>query len=177
MRYPAKQRWASAADLLALPPRQAVTPDDLAARAAIGELYARYGIAHDEIDLAAMGDVFTEGGVLEVSIGGPVFERHTGRAAIVNNFARVTATQSDQRRHAISNVEVTMAGPAQATSRAYGLVSAANGETLNLVVSCAYTADLIREADGLWRFARLWIGMDDYAGKAPGTQEGGAQDA
>jgi len=171
MRVAPKQSWASHAGLLTLPARQAVTPDDLAARIAIGELYARYGIAHDEVDTEAMGDVFTEDGVLEVSIGGPVFDRHMGRAAIIANFANVAGTQSDQRRHAVSNIEVTMTSATQATSRAYGLVSAAQDETLKLVVSCAYTADLRCEADGLWRFARLWIGMDTYTGKAPGTGE------
>lgn len=169
MRYRASQSWASRYGLLSLPPRQPIDAQSVAARTAIGELFARYGIAHDEVDEAAMADVFCIDGVLEVSIAGPVFDRHQGRAAVVANFAQVAATQSDQRRHAVCNVEITFQNERQATARAYGLVSAANGDELALVVSCAYTADLTLGDDGLWRFARLWIGMDDYAGQAPGT--------
>jgi ketosteroid isomerase-like protein len=160
--------WASRAGLLALPPRTPVRPEDVATRQAVAELFARYGIAHDEVNGAAMVDLFTPGAVLEVSIAGPVFERHEGAAAITANFERVAATQSDQRRHAFANIEVTPMGRT-ASARAYGIVSAADAGGIGLCVACAYTADLALCDDGLWRFARLWIGMDHYAGTAPGT--------
>ncbi|MCB1388761.1 MAG: nuclear transport factor 2 family protein [Rhodobacteraceae bacterium] len=169
MRVAPVQAWASKAGLLPLPPRVPVTADSVAMRLAIAELFARYGIAHDEVDVPAMTDLRTEDGVLEVSLGGPVFERHQGRAAIAGNFARVAGTQRDQRRHAITNLEITPQGAARADARAYGVVPAADGQGIRVVVTCAYTADLALGADGLWRFARLWIGMDDYAGRAPGA--------
>lgn len=170
MRVAPVQGWATRAGLLTLPPRQPVTADTVALRLAIGELFARYGIAHDEVDALAMADLWTPEARLEVSLGGPVFERHQGRAAICQNFLRVAATQSDQRRHAITNLEVTAQAPGRAHARAYGIVTAADGAGIRVVVSCAYAAGLALGDDGLWRFARLWIGMDDYAGTAPGTE-------
>jgi|GEM_PF-2003196 len=171
MRHRAAQRWASAAGLLSLPARQAVGPDTLAARIAIGELFARYGLAYDEVNAEALSDLFTAEAVLEVSLAGPPFERHQGRDAILANFAAVAAIQNDQRRHAISNVEIGMTGRDRATARAYGLISATDGMDLRLAVACVYAAGVALEPDGLWRFERLWIGMDDYAGPAPGTCE------
>jgi hypothetical protein len=166
------QAWASRAGLLTLPRRQVMTPPLALLQAAAYDLFARYGIAHDEVDTAAMQDLFTETGVLEVSIGGPVFDRHVGRAAIGANFAYVASTQIDQRRHAISNLVVTPEGTERARVQGYGLVSAADATDIGLNVACAYDADLICETDGLWRFVRLWIGMDFYRGAAPGTGEG-----
>ncbi|WP_176086142.1 nuclear transport factor 2 family protein [Martelella sp. HB161492] len=169
MRYIPVQAWASRAGLLTLPPRQPVTPDGVAVRLAIGELFARYGIAHDEVDHAAMVELFAEDAELKVSIAGPPFETHHGAAAIAANFGRVAATQSDQRRHAITNIETAVIESGRAQCRAYGIVSAADAEGIRLVVSCAYEAECRLGGDGLWRFSKLWIGMDTYRGHAPGT--------
>lgn len=161
------QGWATAAGLLPLPLRAPVAAADVADRIAIAELFARYGLCHDEVDAEGFGDCFTEAGVLDVSLAGPVFDRHVGRAAIRENLIRVAATQTDQRRHAVTNIEMTPTGQFSATARAYGVVTGADATGVRVVVSCAYTADLAREAGGLWRFARLWIGMDHYSGTAP----------
>ncbi|WP_370205880.1 nuclear transport factor 2 family protein [Pararhodobacter marinus] len=170
MRVPPDQGWATKAGLLTLPPRQPVTAESVAMRLGIAELFARYGIAHDEVDVPAMRDLWAEDGVLQVSLGGPVFETHEGRDAICANFARVAGTQTDQRRHAVTNLEITLEGVGRASARAYGIVPAADGSGIRVVVTCVYTADLVCGAEGLWRFARLWIGMDDYAGRAPGAE-------
>lgn len=166
------QGWASTAGLFSLPQRQPVTIDSMQHWIAISEVFARYGIAHDEIDMVAMGDVFAEDGILEVSIAGPVFDRHVGRAAITENFKFVASTQSDQRRHAISNLEISVLDVNRAEARAYGIVTSADSDGIRLAVSCVYTAELICNADGLWRFAKLWIGMDIYTGRAPRTNKG-----
>lgn len=158
------------AGLLRLPARTPVLQDDAATFAAISQLFARYGIAHDEVDTDAMQDVFTAQAELSVSLAGPPFETHRGRDAIVTNFARIAATQNDQRRHAISNVEITSLGPTRVSARAYGLVSGADAQGLRLAAACVYAATAACGADGIWRFDRLWIGMDDYAGTAPGTE-------
>ena len=46
---------------------------------------------------------------------------------------------------------------------------AADGLTLG--ASVLYVADLVREADGCWRFSYFYIGMDDYAGDRPRSGE------
>lgn len=159
------QAWASALGLAPVPPRD--PGGDPAHQLAIAEVFARYGIAHDEGDETAMADLFTEAAVLEVSQAGPVFQRVAGRAAIVANFAAVFAQQTDQRRHAISNICLDAMAGGIARAAAYGLVSAATGRDLRLAASCIYSADLQLGPDGLWRFARLWIGLDLYTGTAP----------
>lgn len=171
MRVPPKQAWASANGLLDLPPRVPITAQTVADRLAIQELFARYGIAHDEVNETAMSDLFTEDAILDVSLGGPPFDRLSGRDAITENFHKVAATQTDQRRHAITNIEMTFSSTHSANARAYGVVPAAEGSDIRMVVSCAYTAEAIRCPDDLWRFSRLWIGMDTYVGHAPGADE------
>jgi DNA repair protein RadA/Sms len=49
---------------------------------------------------------------------------------------------------------------------AYGVVTIAN-DGLSLGATVIYSADLVRAPDGLWRFSRLLIGMDGYAGQKP----------
>ena len=163
-----KQGWATKEGIWAPPPRQVTRPQDVAAKLAIAELFARYGFAHDEVVRDAMSDLFTQDAVLEVSLAGPVFERHEGRDNIIANFVRVAATQSDQRRHAIANLDVTLTGDRVAVAHAYGLVSCADAGGVQLGVACVYRAEAVCETDGFWRFSRLWIGMDHYAGDAPG---------
>lgn len=169
MRHEPRQGWASETGILQLSARCPIDADGAADFVAVSQVFARYGIAHDEVDALAMADLFAPDAVLEVSLAGPPFERHDGRDRIVANFCAVAATQQDQRRHAVTNIELTHTSSNTASARAYGIVSAANGESLTLAASCVYTADLQKDADGLWRFNRLWIGMDDYAGKAPGA--------
>ncbi|NTF97926.1 nuclear transport factor 2 family protein [Agrobacterium rhizogenes] len=161
--------WATGLGLLRSQPRRPFIAGDDTIFLAVADVFARYGIAHDEADMTAMEDLFVADATLEVSLSGPPFQRIDGRPRILDNFSAVLQTQSDQRRHCITNLVVTSDGPDAADTQAYGLVSAAAGRELQLAAACAYYARLVREDDGLWRFARLWIGMDNYSGQAPGT--------
>ncbi|EUB98163.1 hypothetical protein PMI07_006477 [Rhizobium sp. CF080] len=163
--------WASGFGLLAPRARRPLTASDTLIIMEVTDVFARYGIAHDEADMATMEDLFTADATLEVSLGGPPFQRISGRPEILKNFLTVLETQADQRRHCITNLIVTSNEPDAADAHAYGLVSAAAGRELQLAAACAYQARLARENDGLWRFKRLWIGMDNYCGHAPGTEE------
>ena len=62
----------------------------------------------------------------------------------------------------MTNVVIDRLTANEATAIAYGIVTvAANG--LSLGATVIYSAELRREADGVWRFSRFVIGMDDYA--------------
>ena len=75
-------------------------------RGLISDTLSKYVWGYDEGDFALLGDAFTEdavalGKVANTDIGwGPL----QGRAKIVKVLADIRATQTDQRRHTISNI-------------------------------------------------------------------------
>ena len=74
--------------------------------------------------------------------------------------------QADQRRHVISNVIIDRLTADDATALAFCITTVAkNG--LSIGATVIYSADLKRESDGVWRFSRFVIGIDDYAGRPP----------
>ena len=134
---------------------------------AIHEVFSRFGMAHDEAQIEVLRSLFTEDAVLEVADGsGTPFQTVKTRDAIVANFANVLSQQTDQRRHCMTNVLIESLSAKQAQALAYGVVTAA-ADGLILGASVYYAADLRREADGMWRLSRFFIGMDYYAGKKP----------
>ncbi|MGH3246985.1 MAG: nuclear transport factor 2 family protein [Trebonia sp.] len=149
------------------------SPAALAARAQIAEAFYRFGVAHDECQVAAMGSCFTGDAVWEVARGtAQAFTRFEGRPGIEARLTRILDEMNDQRRHLVSNVLVEEldldAGTAAAL--AYGIVSVA-ADGLQLGASVIYSAQLRREADGCWRFCYFYIGMDDFAGPRPTSGE------
>jgi hypothetical protein len=81
-------------------------------------------------------------------------------------MSAVFAHQADQRRHVITNLAFESLQSDRAVCIAYGIVTIAN-DGLSLGATVIYSADLARAPDGLWRFSRLLIGMDGYAGQKP----------
>ena len=133
----------------------------------IHEAFARYGMAHDEVQIDILAALFTDDAVLEVAKGsGKPFQSVKGGKAIVANFANVLSQQLDQRRHCFTNILIEKLEGDEASSLAYGLVSVA-ADGLILVATVFYAADLKRGPDGHWRFTRLFIGMDDYVTPPP----------
>lgn len=133
----------------------------------IQQCFARYGMGHDE----GLGDVlatlFTPDAVVEVADGhGAPFQVVRGREAVVANFANSFRQQGDQRRHCFTNIIVEEASANKARVLAYALVSVAARGSLILGAAVIYTADLRKEG-GIWRFSRLFIGMDAYTTPKP----------
>jgi len=133
----------------------------------IQQCFARYGMGHDEGLGAVLHSLFTPDAVVEVADGhGAPFQVVRGREAVVANFANTFGQQGDQRRHCFSNIIVEEASSASARALAYGLVSVAARGTLFVGAAVIYTADL-RKQGGVWRFSRLFIGMDAYTTPKP----------
>jgi SnoaL-like domain len=132
----------------------------------IHEAYARYGMAHDELQFHVLDDLFTENAELRIAKGeGRPFQIVTGRKQIIGNFANVLRQQQDQRRHCFTNILIDKLEETAATTLAYGIVTvAANGLILGATVF--YRGELSKIA-GNWRFSRMFIGMDDYTTPAP----------
>jgi hypothetical protein len=133
----------------------------------IQQCFARYGMGHDEGLGAVLSTLFTHDAVVEVADGqGTPFQVVRGHDAVVANFANTFGQQGDQRRHCFTNIIVEEATASHARALAYALVSVAARGSLILGAAVIYTADLRKEA-GLWKFARLFIGMDAYATPKP----------
>ena len=165
-----RQAWIHKDQRIQLLPQGAVTDNgDMLSRLMIQEAFARFGIAYDEGRSDVLASLFTEDAVLEMADGkGLPFQRTVGREAVLKQFASAWTQQADQRRHLISNVVIEKLSASDAKALAYGVVTVAT-DGLFLGASVIYSADLRRGADGFWRFAQLFIGMDTYVGKKPKT--------
>jgi hypothetical protein len=87
-----------------------------------------------------------------------------GQDEIVRTVGNSLQQQQDQRRHVITNIVIDRLTEKEASAVAYGIV-AISKDGLSLGASVIYSADLRREADGVWRFSKFVIGMDHYAGQ------------
>ena len=139
--------------------------DDVRDRLAIQEAFARWGIAYDEGRLDVVRSLFTPAAEYLVTLGSaePI-ARARGPEEIAATVANSLRQQADQRRHAISNVVIDALSKTEAEALAYGIVTVA-ADGLRLGATVIYTATLRKEHDGVWRFSRFVIGMDDYAGR------------
>lgn len=124
-----------------------------------GLVYA-YAYAYDDGDAEAIGAMYTEDGEFRWSItdgasGGPF----VGPAEIAASSAASLASQSDQRRHVMSNVVVTADGPDRATARSYLVLGAVAQGALTVLATGTYRDECVR-VDGTWRFRRRDLVMD-----------------
>lgn len=160
------QAWAHKSGIVKLQPNGVhLAADDVRNRLLIQEAFARWGIAYDEGRLDVVRSLFTKDAVYEVTLGSATpIARAVGPEEVVKNVSNSMQQQADQRRHAISNVVIDRLTRDEATAIAYGIVTVAN-DGLTLGATVIYSADLRREADGVWRFSKFIIGMDDYAGR------------
>jgi hypothetical protein len=137
-------------------------------RLLIHETFARFGIAYDEVRLDVLRSLFTDEIAFEVSDGPKTLVQQRGRDDVLAILKSALSQQADQRRHSIGNVVIDVRTESTVSALAYGIVTVA-ADGLSLGATVFYSADLRREKDGLWRFSRLLIGMDTYAGKKPTT--------
>ena len=126
-------------------------------RLAIEDLFVRYTTALDKGDVETIVDCFTPDG----SLDSPAVGSYSGHAAIrafAERFARFNE-QGSQLRHVISNLAAEIDGDrARATCYLLNLLTR-NGES-RLLAPGRYECDLIKSADGRWRFQRRVVILD-----------------
>lgn len=160
------QAWAHKGGVVKLQPNGVrLAADDARNRLLVQEAFARWGIAYDEGQLEVVRSLFTPDADFQVLQGSaePI-ARAKGADEIVRTVQNSLQQQQDQRRHVLSNVVIDRLTKDGATASAYGIVTIAN-DGLSLGATVIYSADLRRGKDGVWRFSRFVIGMDDYAGR------------
>jgi ketosteroid isomerase-like protein len=160
------QAWAHKSGVVKLKANgPKLASQELRDRLLIHEAFARWGVAYDEARLDVVRTLFTPDAVFEVTLGSaePI-ARAVGPDEIVQNVSGSLQQQADQRRHALSNIVIDELSRSAAKAIAYGIVTVA-ADGLKIGATVIYSADLRKEADGVWRFSRFVIGMDDYAGR------------
>jgi hypothetical protein len=128
-----------------------VTPAD---ELAIRNLYAAYCFAADERKQAAMGNCFTEDAVIQVT-GTARQSELAGRTAI----AAVQETPSSNR-HLTLNLLLAPDGAERVRGLAYFLLL---DRSLSPVSFGRYEDEVVRDADGEWRFRRRRIVYEHQA--------------
>lgn len=156
-----RQAWATKDGAVKIGPNAAPVTSALD-MLLIQQAFARYGMAYDEGLSPVLATLFTQDAAVEVAEGSArPFQKVEGLKAILANFSNTFGQQADQRRHCFSNIIVEEATETTARALAYALVSVASHGGLIISVAVIYTANLRKEG-GLWKFSRLFIGMDVY---------------
>ena len=126
-------------------------------RLAIEDLFVRYTTALDRGDVETLVDCFTPDG----SLDSPAVGSHAGHAAIRAFAERFAAfnRRGAQLRHVISNLAVEIDGErARATCYLLNILTR-DGES-RLLAPGRYECDLVKSADGRWRFQRRVVILD-----------------
>ncbi|MFJ3802884.1 nuclear transport factor 2 family protein [Streptomyces sp. NPDC090088] len=127
----------------------------------IQDLLSRYGWLHDERLFDELGSVLTKDARYTMHIGqertvGP----RVGRDEIVGQIRQFKESQSDQRRHVISNFMFLEHSPEEATVRSYVTVLASAEGTTRVVTAGWYLDKVVATPDG-WRIAEKTLQLDN----------------
>lgn len=166
--------WASKGGLIDVKPLGsfAASADQVLDRLLIHEAFDRWSIGHDENRVDVVLSVLTDDVVLEYGIGNAVPDFVIrGKTEVESRLGSNIPTLTGQRRHCITNVLIESLSTSQALAIAYGIVpKAADGYIIQTTV--LYRGELLKEADGFWRFSRFFVGCDALAGGGgPGLDE------
>ena len=129
-------------------------------RLAIHELLARSAWAYDEARLDVMEACFTTDAQMALRIaGGDVIGPHVGRAAVRALIRNAIESQTDQRRHVISNVFVeSESADSAVVVSTLALLTTANEQT-SVLSAGLYRDTVVRTSEG-WRFRERFLSLD-----------------
>ena len=125
---------------------------------AIHELLGRAALGYDERDQTMLAACFTEGAVFTMRIaGGDLVGPFEGQANIMELMTSSMATQTDVRRHVISNIVFTESNPHRVTSN-LTLLATENDQTK--LLSAGLYRDEVCESDGQWKISKRHLDLD-----------------
>lgn len=132
----------------------------MADKQTITEMLGKGGWAYDTPDVDYLADMFTEDGRFALTIDGvgPVgpFE---GRAAIRKLYEDSLASQSDQRRHVVTNIFFEDDTDDSVTAVSYLVLISIKDGALNVISSGVYRDSFVRDGDQ-WRIAERDLHLD-----------------
>ena len=126
----------------------------------IQELLSRAAYYFDERKLEELAGCFTRKASMLVNITG-VGEvgPFDGRDAIMQLMSDTLATQTDVRRHVVSNFFYEAEDKKAATVVSNLVVTAVENGKINVIISGVYRDDVVRK-DGVWRIERRRLDLD-----------------
>lgn len=126
----------------------------------IQELLARSAWAYDEKRLDVMEACFTEAAQMRLRIaGGDVIGPYDGRVAVLDLIRGSIESQTDQRRHVISNVFFeSEEGDTAVVLSNLTLLATADGE-ISVLSAGVYRDTVVRDGNG-WRFRERFLSLD-----------------
>lgn len=154
--------WGRSQAFLSIPDDAlTLTEDLLADRVAILDALARYSWTYDERQVTALSNGFSHDAVWEGSVAGDLqIDPIQGREAISSWLQEHMASQSDQRRHNMSNHTFITQTVQNAEVISYLLLtSASRGET-KLITTGFYRTRLEKDGSGHWLISHMFAGFD-----------------
>ena len=133
----------------------------MSARGDIENVLNRYSIAYDQNDMTEMADTFADSASLTMRIaGGDLIGPFEGKEAVMKLMTDSLASQTDQRRHVTTNLAVRKETDDAASVESYlTLITVKDGKA-TLLSTALYQDELVKEADGAWRFTKRHIELD-----------------
>ena len=125
----------------------------------IHELLGRAALAYDERDMTTLEAGFAASANMSMRIaGGDLIGPFEGRDAIMKLFTDSMATQTDVRRHVVSNIFFDESGANPVAISNLTLVATENGE-IQLLTAGIYRDTMVQEK-GNWCIANRHIELD-----------------
>ena len=120
----------------------------IAERLQILETLNRYAWSYDTRDLDLMRDCFAENGSFEIVLDGQDgWGPYQGRETIVEWLASIMESQTDQRRHCVTNLVFRELVKESAKVDSYLVLTAVENNALNVICTGTYHDSLIIEKD------------------------------
>ena len=128
-------------------------------RLAISELLTRMAYYYDQGHLDHLEASFSHNAVMSMQIaGGDVIGPFQGREDIMALYRDAKSTQTDVRRHDITNVFFDVADGVISTTSYLTLFATEHGET-KLLTTGIYR-DIVEQSGGTWRVVKRHIDLD-----------------
>ena len=128
-------------------------------RLAISEILNRMGYYYDEGHLDELGACFTDDAIMSMQIaGGDMVGPFEGRDNIMELYRGAKSTQTDVRRHDITNIMFDASGDTLAVTSYLTLFATENAET-KLLTTGVYR-DQVAQVNGEWKIVRRHIDLD-----------------
>jgi hypothetical protein len=124
----------------------------------IENLLNSYSLAYDSNDMELMEDCFTADAVFSMKIVDNDPMSFETRDVIMKLMRDSLASQTDQRRHANSNLIVRSEGGVTKTTNYLGLSAVENGE-IKLLSSGVYSNEIV-EDEGKLRIRKMHLDLD-----------------
>jgi 3-phenylpropionate/cinnamic acid dioxygenase small subunit len=126
---------------------------------ALSELLTRMAYYYDEGHLDALATCFADDAIMSMRIaGGDMVGPFEGRNSIMELYRGAKSTQTDVRRHDITNIMIDASGDTLAVTSYLTLFATENAET-KLLTTGVYR-DKVAQLNGDWKIVRRHIDLD-----------------